>query len=182
MDPFLILRRSGMEWAGGSENSSSTRHWYVVESLWIPKVSRCCCVSFSNTNPLQGRQALIQTLKAKVLVLSKRCGFFSSGLNTRTNRSFVDQLNGICSSQKVISVFRIFMFPGCKTSFACFPCIFFFSFLVWRKNTVQKKKKKKDLPFPLLQLVGYSTRLLYSDHKTAFSSVSCCWKTASKQV
>lgn len=141
MDPFLILRRSGMEWAGGSENSSSTRHWYVVESLWIPKVSRCCCVSFSNTNPLQGRQALIQTLKAKVLVLSKRCGFFSSGLNTRTNRSFVDQLNGICSSQKWSVCSGSSCFLGAKHPLHVFPAFFFLFFSLKEKHSAKKKKK-----------------------------------------
>lgn len=42
--------------------------------------------------------------------------------------------------------------------FLCMCLLYFFSpFLIWRK-----KATKKDLPFPLLQLVGFSTRLLYS--------------------
>lgn len=34
------------------------------------------------------------------------------------------------------------MFPGCKTSFACFPCIFFFLFFSLKEKHSAKKKKK----------------------------------------
>lgn len=73
--------------------------------------------------------------------------------------SFVDQLSGICSSQKGGQCLQdLHVFPGCYTSSACFPCIFFSFFSLKKK----KPATKNDLPFPLLQLVGFSTTLLYS--------------------
>lgn len=93
-------------------------------------------------------------------MLSKWCGFvFLWSQHQNWHTSFVDQLNGICSSQKGDQCVQdLNVFSGWYTSFAYFPCIFF-SFLVGRKK---KTARKKYLPFPLLQLVGFSTRLLYS--------------------
>lgn len=130
MEPFLILCSSGMEWAGRRENCSSARLWYVVESLWTPEVARCCCASFSSTKPLQGRQGLIQILEPWVLALSKWCGFvFLWSQHQNWHTSFVDQLNGICRSQKGGQCVQdLHAFPGCYASFACVSCIFFLFF------------------------------------------------------
>lgn len=158
---------------GGSENSSSARLWYAVEFLWTPEVPRCCCTSFSNTKPLQGRHALTQILEPLVL-----CFIFLWSQHQNWHE-FCWSVKCICSSQKGGQCLQdLHVFPGCYTSSACFPCIFF-SFLVWKKKN--SNKKWLAISFVATCRILYNTAIL-CDHKTASSSVSCCWKTASKQV